>query len=213
MDAPKMESIKPVQLGSTIKSMGRGIGHFQDGGSVDDSQIIPDFNFNAGLIPGSGAGRTDRIPMSIPSESHIMTADTISGLGQGSTPAGARILTQALRVGPYGVPYPRAIHGKGPPKPPPINHELFHMAQGGHAVTVGDKPHRVSVLVASGEFAIPEDDWVAKDDVDGKLYLHKGVRSIGDGDTKQGHKRLDDIMRRVREFNIDWLKHAPKPKR
>ena len=173
---------------------------------AQQSQKINDVPFHGGLIGGSGGGRTDQIPMSVPGGSHVMTADTISGMGQGNTASGARNLMAALRIGPWGVPVPKEVHGHGPPKPPHVPGDVLNAAHGGH-------PRRTSVLVASGEFVVPEDDWIAKDDVDGLEYLHRGVRSIGDGDSKKGHDRLDDLMKRVREFNVKWLKKAPPPKK
>lgn len=198
----------------------------------DARDMIHDVSFNGGLIPGSGGGRTDQIPMSVPAGSHVMTADSISGMGQGNTASGARNLLMALRIGPYGVPVPQKITGHGPPHAPAVP-KLFSDQSSTNlpAVRRGGAPHsdgkrRTSVLVASGEMIIPNDDWLAEDDVDGKTYLHRGVRSLGrdwyedhgeiashaDCENK-GHELLDNVHKLVRHFNIKWLKHAPPPKK
>ena len=196
---------------------GGGIGHYADGG-MSMSQDSPwyerqearqfDTPHGGGLIASSLAGRTDRLPLSVASESHVLTGDVVSGLGQGNTLAGARILNQALRIGPYGTALPQAIHGHGVPMPhaPNLPHSETGLAAGGTS-------HKVSILAAGGEYIIPAHDWVSKDDQDGRLYLHRGVQSIGGGDIKKGHDLLDKMMENVRNHTIKFLKNAPSPKR
>ena len=135
----------------------------------------------------------------------------MSGLGQGHSIAGGRILAQALRIGPYGVPVPAEVHGHGPPRAPAAESpRLLGESSGGKTQ---DNGRRVGILAASGEFVIPAEDWIDRDAVDGKLYLHRGVRSLGEGDMKKGHDCIDGMMKRVRDFQIEWLKSAPKPKK
>jgi hypothetical protein len=195
------------------------LGAFADGGAV-----YPDMPFEGGLIGGSGGGRTDRLPLSVPNDSHVLTADSVSGAGQGHTAFGARALTQALRIGPYDTPVPAETHGKGPPRAPePAKSLISGESKGGEARGHGG---RVGILAASGEMVIPAEDWPAKDEVDGKVYMHRGVRSLGrdwyahfggnptDGQVmKKGHDLLDQMMAHIREFNIKWLKNAPRPKK
>ena len=197
-----------------------GGSHFAAGGvsTADEmpwwerqSARISDIPFHGGLIGGSGGGRTDQIPMSVPSGSHVLTADAVSGAGQGNTASGGLNILQALRIGPWGVPVPQEIKGHGPPHAPPVPRGTLDEESHGGAADGHHK--RVSVLVASGEFVVPLEDWVGKDPIDGKLYLHRGVKSIGEGDAKKGHDRLDAMMKHIREFNIKWLKKAPKPKK
>lgn len=189
--------------------------HFDTGGSSFGSEVpwtersdahLMDQTHNGGLIGSSTAGRTDRIPMSVPADSHVMTADVVSGLGQGNTLSGGRNLMQALRVGPWGMPLPHEVHGHGPPAAP-------HLAAGTVAQAHGGHPRRAQILAAGGEFVVPGDWWTAIDPDDGKRYLHRGVKQLGLGDSKKGHEALDRLMKNVREFNIHWLKHAPPPKK
>jgi hypothetical protein len=171
---------------------------------------IADVPFNGGLINSSGAGRTDRLPLAVRTESFVVPSAEVSGLGQGTTLAGARILTQALRIGPYGTPLPHEMRGHGVPMPsrgPGMPQgEAPEMARGGYHKTVG-------ILAAGGEFVIPKEDWVARDEQDGKLYWHRGVQSIGGGDIKQGHERLRKMVHAIRNHTIKFLRSAAPPKR
>ena len=38
------------------------------------------------------------------------------------------------------------------------------------------------------------------------------VRRVGGGSYEKGHKILDEMIKRVREHTIKFLRHAPKPK-
>lgn len=162
---------------------GGGIGGGEAGGI---GRAIQDVVHTGGLIDSSIAGRTDRLPLSVPQESHILPADVVSGMGQGNTMAGSRILIQALRLGP-------------------TDRGRVGFAEGGGVGHIG-------ILAAGGEVVIPHDDWPAEDDVDGQVYLHRGVRSIGDGDTKLGHERLDKMIANVRKHTAHFITHAPPPK-
>lgn len=48
----------------------------------------------AGPIKAATGGRTDRIPLDVPEGSYVIPADIVSGLGQGNTDAGHKILGQ-----------------------------------------------------------------------------------------------------------------------
>jgi len=51
----------------------------------------------SGLIRDATPGRTDRLPMSLPSDTYVVPADVVSGLGQGNTEAGGRLLDTMFR--------------------------------------------------------------------------------------------------------------------
>lgn len=51
----------------------------------------------SGLIRDATPGRTDRLPMSLPSDTYVVPADVVSGLGQGNTEAGGRLLDAMFR--------------------------------------------------------------------------------------------------------------------
>lgn len=192
-----------------------------------DARAIVDQPHYGGIIQGNAGGRTDRIPLQVGSGDHVMVADYLSGLGQGSSSAGASLFMKALRTGPYGTPLPHAVHGHGPPSPPRTPQPASGVPTTGLAHG-GEAHPKTSILAAGEEFICPRDDWVGRDPQDGKLYWHRGVVSIGrdalhaEGKHRaandprlaeeRGHKELDRSMANVRDFNIKWLRSAPKPK-
>lgn len=81
-----------------------------------------------GPIHSPVAGRTDHLPMHVPSGSYVIPADIISAMGEGNTMAGFRIMTDIAKQ--YG----------GLPKA---------YAQGGFAGEL------VPIIAAGGEYVIP----------------------------------------------------------
>jgi hypothetical protein len=82
----------------------------------------------AGLLDSDVPGRTDQIPLSVRTDSYVVPADVVSGLGQGNTSAGAVLLDQ--------------IFG---------DHHKSHMASGG---SVPQKRDGVDIVVAGGEYIV-----------------------------------------------------------
>ncbi|HEY1806005.1 MAG TPA: hypothetical protein VGG45_16145 [Terracidiphilus sp.] len=79
-----------------------------------DSQYHP-----GGFIASDTSGRTDRLPMSVAADSFVVPADVVSGLGQGNSLAGARMMNEIIgSPAPYGAG--AAPHGRGHniPNPP-----------------------------------------------------------------------------------------------
>lgn len=221
---PKPEGVTPSSwterseargMDHAMVATGGGIGatHLQMGG---EGEISPWFERqearneidmpHGGFLNSSIAGRTDRLPIAVAADSHVQPADVISGLGQGNSLSGANVMKEALKIGPYGDPHPQVTHGRGPPRAPgvpgEVEREMFGYAEGGRS-----PEHGVShTLMAGGEMVIPPHDWT-----DGH-FMYRGVKSIGDGDIEEGHARLRELTRRVREHTIKFLKHAPPPK-
>jgi hypothetical protein len=83
---------------------------------------------HVGPIHSSVAGRTDHLPMHVPSGSYVIPADIISAMGEGNTMAGFKIMNDITKM--YG----------GLPKA---------FAEGGMA---GD---HVPIVAAGGEYVIP----------------------------------------------------------
>lgn len=169
-----------------------------EGGPLSPNQAVPFFARQAdrsldsaeqyhpgGLINSGVAGRTDRLPLAVGTDSHVVPADVVSGLGQGNTMAGAHVLSAALGIGPYGTPLPKIAHGSGAPRPPRAQSQ----ASGGNS--------QAKILAAGGEFIVPREV----------------VERLGNGDLKAGHKALDEMIKRVRKHNIKFLKSAPAPKK
>jgi hypothetical protein len=85
---------------------------------------------HVGPIHSAVAGRTDHLPMHVPSGSYVIPADIISAMGEGNTMAGFKIMNDITKM--YG----------GLPKA---------FADGGMA---GD---HVPIVAAGGEYVIPPD--------------------------------------------------------
>lgn len=225
--APTMHNISPSQgtpWWSRREAAGMGRG-FADGGQIGMSEADPwwtrseahtisDIPFQGGLIGGSGAGRTDRLPLTVPSESHVIPADVVSTLGQGATDHGGRVLWGILGppgsepygaegTGPHQTPIPREIRGKGPPRPPPISRAFLSGEAHGGIV----KP--TSILAASGEFVATPYQVAHL----GERGIHAGFGKKGESALQVGHRLLDEMIHDVRQFQIQWLKHAPTPKK
>lgn len=122
----RMRSGGATGLGVRPRLQGGGLGSIGRMTSADmpywtrAEARIDDQSFGGGLIPSSGAGRTDQLPLAVATESHVIPAAEMSGLGQGNSLAGARLLSTALKIGPWGsTPLPGAgLRGRGPPAPP-----------------------------------------------------------------------------------------------
>ena len=139
-----------------------------------------------GLIHSSIPGRTDRIPLNVAPHSYVIPSDVVSGIGQGNTLAGAKLLHSALP----NMASPKMQHFHSTiPKVPHIGGGL---AKGGPAEGKGDT---VPVITAGGEFIVHP----------AQVFL------IGFGDLKEGHKKLDAMVKSVRKQVIARTKKLPGP--
>lgn len=84
----------------------------------------------SGLFGGDTGGRADKIKTSVPNGSHIIPADVVSGLGQGNTMAGKKVLDHL---------FPMPGNAKGLP-----HDNIPGFASGG----------TVPVYVSDGEYAV-----------------------------------------------------------
>lgn len=150
--------------------------------SLGEDQYHP-----GGMIGGTGAGRTDRVPLAVAADSFVLPADVVSGMGQGSSLAGAKIMDGILSSGPYGVPLPRG-----------------RRADGGNT-SDGGLSH---VLVASGEYLVPRH----KVEELGHR-MRAGGKSKARTNLAAGHDALRSMVDRVRAHQKKFLAAAPKPKK
>ncbi len=199
------------------KPMAGGIGHFDVGGGAmstespwwerSDAHAIQDIPFHSGVIGGSGAGRTDRVPLSVGNNSHVIPSDVVSALGQGTTAHGGSILAGVFGTGtgPYGTPIPHEDKGRGPPTvaAPHVSQAMLNEAHGGRT------HDRTSILAASGEFVASPEQVEAL----GHRGIAAGMCKKGESAMDCGHRLCDLLIHNVRKFQIDWLKHAPPPKK
>lgn len=147
-----------------------------------------------GFINSSVAGRTDRLPLAVATDSHVIPADVVSGLGQGNSLAGADMWQRALRIGPYGTPLTnmQARHSPEPRAP-----AMPSQGGGGGFAKGGATQSKTPIMAAGGELVVPA--W--------------RIQELGGGDMKKGHAVVDRAIDRVRKMNIAFLKNAPKPKK
>ena len=140
----------------------------------------------SGLIHSAVPGRTDRLPMNVKPNTYIVPADVVSGLGQGNTMAGGKILEAMFTSGPFGTALPKIKKGAGAPRPP----SAFR-ADGGEVGGEGEVP----IITAGGEFVVEPEQ----------------VLALGGGDYTAGHDLLDQMVKKVRKQVIDDMKKLPGP--
>ena len=168
-----------------------------DGGEITTEKV------HVGPIHSSVAGRTDHLPIHVPSGSYVIPADIISSLGEGNTMAGFKVaqsifsatpdgekkLGQSLPYVGGGMPYEASggPYGEGGlpygAEPPP-------KARGGYSETV-------PIVAAGGEYVISPEE----------------VASVGGGNVEDGHRILDEFVKQQRAKTVKTLKNLPGPKK
>jgi hypothetical protein len=78
-----------------------------EGGDADAEKI------HVGPIHSSVAGRTDHLPMNVPSGAYVIPADIVSALGEGNTMAGFEILNDMFGIQRLGDEPPAEIVAAG----------------------------------------------------------------------------------------------------
>lgn len=68
---------------------------------------------HVGPIHSNVAGRTDHLPINVPSGSYVIPADIVSALGEGNTVAGFRVLNDMLGTQKLGPEDPVEIVAAG----------------------------------------------------------------------------------------------------
>ena len=168
-----------------------------DGGSVNE-----DAKLHTGPIHSPVAGRTDHLPMHVPSGSYVIPADIIGAMGEGNTMAGFKHVRRMFGGIPYGNQAAPYGQDKGPygaktdtqpydPSQGPYQSELPGKAHGGSAA------NHVAIVAAGGEYVLTPDE----------------VRMAGDGDLERGHRVLDEFIKRYRQKTIKTLQKLPGPAR
>jgi hypothetical protein len=139
----------------------------------------------AGLLNSDVAGRTDHLNVSAPAGSYVIPADVVSGLGEGNTMHGAKVIDEMFSTGPWGIDLPRGGGGSTMPR----------RARGGSVKREDRTP--VEILAAGGEYVMPA-GW---------------VKRIGGGDTKRGHDTLDRWVVKERRRIIAEMKKLRGPRK
>lgn len=138
---------------------------------------------HVGPIHSPVAGRTDHLPMHVPSGSYVLPADIISGMGEGNTMAGFKVAKSLFSSHFYGSGAPYGASGLPYGMPSPGK------AEGGEAT--------VPIIAAGGEYVISPRD----------------VTAIGKGNMDDGHRILDEFVKGYRAKLVKTLKALPGPKR
>lgn len=172
------------------------------------------------------AGRTDHLPIKVPSGSYVLPADVVSGLGQGNTTSGMKVLGSMFSGGPFGsgMKAPKMGGGKSIPKPP----KPMKFAEGGGIAGIagladeGDAPMGGG-LDPSMDQMPPDDpsmDQGQGQEQDGIDIMAAGgeyvidpeiVAQLGNGDLDLGHEILDEFVKSIRKDTVKELKTLPGP--
>lgn len=139
---------------------------------------------HVGPIHSPVAGRTDHLPMNVPSGSYVIPADIISAMGEGNTIAGFKQMRRLFGGAPYTGA--EAMYGA---EGGPYNEPLPGKSEGGEAT--------VPIIAAGGEYVLSPAQ----------------VTMAGDGDMDAGHRVLDEFVKRMRAKTIETLSNLPGPKK
>ena len=156
---------------------------------------------HSGIINMAVGGRTDHIPMNVLEGSYVLPADIVSGLGEGNTLAGGKILDNMFTMGPMNTKMPNfraspRVPADISPKPEiKFGQAPKYQAAGGRSVSTGSKP--VPIIAAGGEYVI-HPDVIAK---------------MGQGDMDKGHAYFDNFVKFVRNHTAKTLQKLPGPRK
>ena len=147
----------------------------------------PKHQVHVGPIHSPVAGRTDHLPMNVPSGSYVIPADIIGAMGEGNTMAGFKIARKMFSSAPY---FNKQKQPYAPGSTPYAEGKPY-----GARASGGKTP--VEIVAAGGEYVISPED----------------VTHLGGGDIDHGHEILDEFVKGYRKKTIDTLKKLPGPKR
>lgn len=157
---------------------------------------------HTGPIHSAVAGRTDHLPMHVPSGAYVIPADIISAMGEGNTTAGFKVAKSIFSSTFYNAPQAGAGAPYGQSGEP-------YGVEGDQPYTEGELPYdmpppgkaaggsaTVPIVAAGGEYVIHPED----------------VVRLGKGSLDDGHRILDEFVKRFRAKTIKTLKNLPGPK-
>jgi hypothetical protein len=156
---------------------------------------------HSGIINMAVGGRTDHIPMNVLEGSYVLPADIVSGLGEGNTLAGAKILDNMFNMGPMNQKMPgfRASPRVPANISPQPKLSLYgppqYQADGGRTMSMAGKP--VPIIAAGGEYVVHPDT----------------VAKMGGGDLDKGHNYFDNFVKYVRSHTAKTLQKLPGPRK
>ena len=149
--------------------------------------VKPAHMTHTGPIHSPVAGRTDHLPMNVPSGSYVIPADIVSSMGEGNTIAGFKIARKMFSSKPY---FEEAEQPYAEGKQPYAEGKPYGARAAG-----GEAP--VEIVAAGGEYVISPED----------------VAKLGGGDMDHGHEILDHFVKGYRAHTIKTLSKLPGPKK
>ena len=153
------------------------------GGKAGKDRIVHHGPINV-AIPG----RTDRLPIHVYSGAYVLPADIVSGLGEGNTLAGNRVIEKMLLDG--------SLSGKSSGgSAVALQHAQKLKDKYGIRGPYHEEDNLVPVIVAGGEYIIPPEK----------------VQEIGEGDMDKGHAVLDAFVVSQRRALRKKLAKLPGP--
>ena len=159
---------------------------------------------HVGPIHSAVAGRTDHLPMHVPSGAYVIPADIISAMGEGNTNAGFKVAKSIFSQPFYGtqgagkgMPYKQGAMPYGGHKGMPYGASAAPYGQPMPGKATGGSTGEVPIVAAGGEYVIHPDD----------------VARLGHGSLDDGHRILDEFVKGFRSKTIKTLKNLPGPKR
>lgn len=167
--------------------------HLANGGAATSP-----YGFVASAVPG----RTDRLDKNVEAGAYVIPADVVSGLGEGNSLAGSKIVDMMFNVGPYGAKLPSP--GKNQAAIPQAPHQEQYAAGG------DVKDGEVGITVAGGEITLPPH----------VIAYHPKLGGLNPADTnpahykkalRHGHNIMDEFVKMERKKHIKTLKSLPGP--
>jgi len=154
---------------------------------------------HSGIINMAVGGRTDHIPMNVLEGSYVLPADIVSGLGEGNTLAGSKILDNMFSSGPFGTKMPNFRASPNFPKAQPVKNpnvlQTGVTAAKGGTISGNSKP--VPIIAAGGEYVVHPET----------------VTKLGQGNMDAGHEYLDNFVKYVRAHTAKTLQNLPGPRK
>jgi len=197
-----------------------------DGGGIQDSPLSP----FVGPIMASGGGRTDDVPMHVPSGAYVIPADIVSHIGEGNSIAGLRLLSLMFgapwgaKGGPWGSAMADKPKGGGVKMPAPRKPNVSGFPQYNiYAGGPGQKPlSSYGPALEQTAPAMRAHGGASEEGESGKpvpimasggefvIDPHEVARR-GDGDIAKGHAILDHWVVSQRKHAIKTLSKLPGP--
>lgn len=210
---PSMAAMAP-QMKSGMAS-GGNVPQFAMGGFPSASEADPwymrqeshgDQFHPGGMFGGSAPGRADTLPVAVATDSHILPADVISGLGDGNSLAGASVVDKMLHSGPHGIPLQRS-HGAPQLRLPSAPRQFE--STGGRRTGVGKST--VPIAASSGEYNVPPEG-VYKVGLQGAKNMKLDPAKMNPRKIMDlGHDILDSMILEVRHRTIAKMKKLKPP--